>query len=113
MFIGIESDDFGLPDETTSSSTYHTYPDPADVMLLRSQLLNWYDKDKRELPWRTLVRRNASFVGFKTFSSVQTHIQLKYKHTCPCENIQPVSPKRCVIFAAEWGSNCLLFRSGS
>ncbi|KAA8590015.1 hypothetical protein FQN60_013380 [Etheostoma spectabile] len=45
-------------EETTnasSPSTYHAFPDPADVVLLRSQLLNWYDKEKRELPWRTLA----------------------------------------------------------
>ncbi|XP_034736910.1 adenine DNA glycosylase [Etheostoma cragini] len=45
-------------EETTnasSPSTYHTFHDPADVVLLRSQLLNWYDKEKRELPWRTLA----------------------------------------------------------
>ncbi|XP_045905032.1 adenine DNA glycosylase isoform X1 [Micropterus dolomieu] len=45
-------------EETTnasSPSTYHTFHDPADVVLLRSQLLNWYDKVKRELPWRTMA----------------------------------------------------------
>ncbi|XP_040896323.1 adenine DNA glycosylase [Toxotes jaculatrix] len=45
-------------EETTqaaSPSTYHTFPAPADVVLLRSQLLNWYNKEKRELPWRTLA----------------------------------------------------------
>lgn len=98
MFIGIESDDIGLPEETTSSSTYHTFPDPAEVVLLRSQLLNWYDKDKRELPWRTLVRRSAFFLSFR-------HLVLVI-HTFNCENTQP--PKRCVIFAAEWGSHHLL-----
>lgn len=57
---------FGLPEETenaSSPSTYHTFHDPADVVLLRSQLLNWYDKEKRELPWRTLVKRSISFTG--------------------------------------------------
>lgn len=49
---------FVLPEESTvpsSPSTYHTFHDTADVVLLRSQLLRWYDKEKRELPWRTLV----------------------------------------------------------
>lgn len=49
---------FVLPEESTipsSPSTYHTFHDAADVVLLRSQLLRWYDKEKRELPWRTLV----------------------------------------------------------
>uniref|UniRef100_A0A7N8WL91 Adenine DNA glycosylase n=1 Tax=Mastacembelus armatus TaxID=205130 RepID=A0A7N8WL91_9TELE len=40
--------------DAASACTYHTFPDSADV-LLRSQLLRWYDKEKRELPWRTLV----------------------------------------------------------
>lgn len=74
MFIGAESDDFGLPEETTSSSTYHTFPDPADGVLLRSQLLNWYDKDKRELPWRTLVRRKYTYLIEKTNLSVTVKI---------------------------------------
>uniref|UniRef100_A0A8C6MBD3 Adenine DNA glycosylase n=1 Tax=Nothobranchius furzeri TaxID=105023 RepID=A0A8C6MBD3_NOTFU len=31
-------------------SSFHTFSDPADVVQLRSQLLSWYDKEKRELP---------------------------------------------------------------
>lgn len=42
-------------ENSSSPSTYHTFRDPADVVLLRSQLLGWYDKEKRELPWRTLA----------------------------------------------------------
>lgn len=68
---------FGLPEETgnaSSPSTYHTFHDPAAVVLLRSQLLSWYDKEKRELPWRTLVKRCASFTGFdKRFSPLFRH----------------------------------------
>lgn len=45
----------------TKACTYHTFPDPAAVVQLRSQLLQWYDKDKRELPWRTLVWRRPFF----------------------------------------------------
>ncbi|XP_029356237.1 adenine DNA glycosylase [Echeneis naucrates] len=41
--------------KAVSPSTFHTFPDPADVAQLRCQLLNWYDKEKRELPWRTLA----------------------------------------------------------
>ncbi|KAM8874503.1 adenine DNA glycosylase isoform 3-T5 [Spinachia spinachia] len=33
----------------------HTIPPAADVELLRSQLLHWYDNNKRDLPWRTLA----------------------------------------------------------
>lgn len=50
--------------DTSSTSTYHTFSDPADVLQLRSQLLSWYDKEKRELPWRTLVKRDIPFTGF-------------------------------------------------
>uniref|UniRef100_A0A8C5D7H7 Adenine DNA glycosylase n=1 Tax=Gouania willdenowi TaxID=441366 RepID=A0A8C5D7H7_GOUWI len=38
-----------------AASLYHMFPDVADVVQLRSQLLNWYQREKRELPWRTLV----------------------------------------------------------
>ncbi|XP_037530684.1 adenine DNA glycosylase [Nematolebias whitei] len=41
-------------EEEPPSSSYHSFSDPADVVQLRSQLLSWYDEDKRELPWRTL-----------------------------------------------------------
>lgn len=53
------TDVYGLAEKSgdaSAPSTYHTFRDPADVVLLRSQLLCWYDKEKRELPWRTLVR---------------------------------------------------------
>lgn len=54
------------PEETTdpAPSTYHTFQDRADVVLLRSQLLHWYDKGKRELPWRTVVKWINSCSGF-------------------------------------------------
>ncbi|XP_053286176.1 adenine DNA glycosylase isoform X2 [Pleuronectes platessa] len=43
-------------EETTASpSSYHTFTDPGAVLLLRSELLTWYDREKRELPWRTLA----------------------------------------------------------
>lgn len=61
-----------------SLSTYHTFPDPANVVLLRSQLLDWYDKEKRELPWRTLVRSMTSFTACdKILYSLNIH---KYKY---------------------------------
>lgn len=40
-----------------SPPRYHTFSDPAHIELLRSQLLTWYDQEKRELPWRSLVTR--------------------------------------------------------
>lgn len=38
-----------------SPSSYHSFCDPAEVVQLRRKLLSWYDREKRELPWRTLV----------------------------------------------------------
>ncbi|NXO60549.1 MUTYH glycosylase, partial [Aramus guarauna] len=33
----------------------HLFSDPAEVVALRGNLLAWYDKCKRDLPWRTLA----------------------------------------------------------
>uniref|UniRef100_A0A667WH79 Adenine DNA glycosylase n=1 Tax=Myripristis murdjan TaxID=586833 RepID=A0A667WH79_9TELE len=54
------------PEETTdpAPSTYHTFQDRADVVLLRSQLLHWYDKGKRELPWRTVQTQVATVIDY-------------------------------------------------
>uniref|UniRef100_A0A8C9XSF5 Adenine DNA glycosylase n=1 Tax=Sander lucioperca TaxID=283035 RepID=A0A8C9XSF5_SANLU len=74
-----ENDVFGLPEETTnasSPSTYHTFHDPADVVLLRSQLLNWYDKEKRELPWRTLAVTESD-LNIRTYAVWVSEIMLQ------------------------------------
>uniref|UniRef100_A0A8D0ELF2 Adenine DNA glycosylase n=1 Tax=Strix occidentalis caurina TaxID=311401 RepID=A0A8D0ELF2_STROC len=34
----------------------HLFSDPAEIEALRGNLLAWYDRCKRDLPWRTLVR---------------------------------------------------------
>ncbi|XP_068262146.1 adenine DNA glycosylase isoform X2 [Nyctibius grandis] len=34
---------------------YHLFSDPAEAEALRGSLLAWYDKCKRDLPWRTLA----------------------------------------------------------
>uniref|UniRef100_A0A672L2W4 Adenine DNA glycosylase n=1 Tax=Sinocyclocheilus grahami TaxID=75366 RepID=A0A672L2W4_SINGR len=44
------------PSETEPSSSYHFFHDPTEIPLFRSHLLQWYDQNKRELPWRTLVK---------------------------------------------------------
>ncbi|CAL9696346.1 unnamed protein product [Knipowitschia caucasica] len=41
--------------ENASLPSYHSFPDAAEVVSLRSNLLKWYDDEKRELPWRTLA----------------------------------------------------------
>ena len=38
-----------------SVSPYHLFSDVADVTAFRSNLLSWYDQEKRDLPWRNLV----------------------------------------------------------
>ncbi|KAF1385813.1 hypothetical protein PFLUV_G00111660 [Perca fluviatilis] len=66
-------------EETTnasSPSTYHTFRDPADVVLLRSQLLNWYDKEKRELPWRTLAVTESD-LNIRTYAVWVSEIMLQ------------------------------------
>ncbi|XP_030878824.1 adenine DNA glycosylase isoform X3 [Leptonychotes weddellii] len=35
-----------------SLSPYHLFRDPADVRVFRENLLSWYDREKRDLPWR-------------------------------------------------------------
>ncbi|KAM3876170.1 adenine DNA glycosylase [Diretmus argenteus] len=70
---------FPSPEETTnntSPSTYHTFQDPADVVLLRSQLLNWYDKGKRELPWRTVAMTEPD-INIRTYAVWVSEIMLQ------------------------------------
>ncbi|XP_071764649.2 adenine DNA glycosylase [Centroberyx gerrardi] len=61
---------------TASPSTYHTFHDPADVVLLRSQLLNWYDKGKRELPWRTAAMTEPD-LNIRTYAVWVSEIMLQ------------------------------------
>ncbi len=66
----------------STPSTYHTFHDPADVVLLRSQLLSWYDREKRELPWRTLVTERhfffiISFAVSEVFESLHTFVSMQ------------------------------------
>uniref|UniRef100_A0A3Q4HAQ9 Adenine DNA glycosylase n=1 Tax=Neolamprologus brichardi TaxID=32507 RepID=A0A3Q4HAQ9_NEOBR len=70
---------FGLPEETTDASSpspYHTFPDPADVVRFRSQLLNWYNKEKRELPWRTLATTESD-INIRTYGVWVSEIMLQ------------------------------------
>ncbi|XP_042337708.1 adenine DNA glycosylase isoform X2 [Plectropomus leopardus] len=57
-------------------SKYHTFHDPADVVLLRSQLLSWYDKEKRELPWRTLAVTESD-LNIRTYAVWVSEIMLQ------------------------------------
>ncbi|XP_066232238.1 adenine DNA glycosylase isoform X2 [Saccopteryx leptura] len=39
----------------TSVSPYHQFRDTAEVTVFRESLLSWYDREKRDLPWRRLA----------------------------------------------------------
>uniref|UniRef100_A0A8C3CD85 Uncharacterized protein n=1 Tax=Cairina moschata TaxID=8855 RepID=A0A8C3CD85_CAIMO len=41
-------------------SALHLFGDPAEVEALRGRLLAWYDRSKRDLPWRALVRAGGA-----------------------------------------------------
>ncbi|MEQ2273689.1 hypothetical protein XENORESO_007540 [Xenotaenia resolanae] len=58
------------------SSLYHTFSDPAEVVRLRSQLLSWYDKDKRELQWRTLALTESD-INIRTYAVWVSEIMLQ------------------------------------
>ncbi|XP_060934878.1 adenine DNA glycosylase [Limanda limanda] len=64
-------------EETTASpSSYHTFTDPAAVLLLRSELLTWYDREKRELPWRTLALTEPD-LNIRTYAVWVSEIMLQ------------------------------------
>ncbi|XP_022066136.2 adenine DNA glycosylase isoform X2 [Acanthochromis polyacanthus] len=63
-------------DALTASSSYHTFSDPADVVRLRSHLLSWYDKEKRELPWRTLAVTESD-LNIRTYAVWVSEIMLQ------------------------------------
>ncbi|XP_056270291.1 adenine DNA glycosylase isoform X2 [Pseudoliparis swirei] len=67
-------------EETVTSpsppSAYHSFHDPADVVLLRSRLLHWYHKEKRELPWRTLAVTESD-LNIRTYAVWVSEIMLQ------------------------------------
>ncbi|XP_056895213.1 adenine DNA glycosylase isoform X1 [Takifugu flavidus] len=60
----------------SSPSAYHFFHDAADVALLRSRLLAWYDQEKRELPWRTLALTEPD-VNIRTYAVWVSEIMLQ------------------------------------
>ncbi|XP_037683301.1 adenine DNA glycosylase isoform X4 [Choloepus didactylus] len=42
----------GLAGQQASVSPYHLFRNPAEVTAFRGSLLSWYDREKRDLPWR-------------------------------------------------------------
>uniref|UniRef100_A0A1A8NHP1 Adenine DNA glycosylase n=1 Tax=Nothobranchius rachovii TaxID=451742 RepID=A0A1A8NHP1_9TELE len=69
----VKEEDTTLP---VPQSSFHTFSDPADVVQLRSQLLSWYDKEKRELPWRTLALAESD-VNIRTYAVWVSEIMLQ------------------------------------
>ncbi|XP_072294178.1 A/G-specific adenine DNA glycosylase [Eucyclogobius newberryi] len=59
-----------------AASLYHSFPDAAEVVLLRSHLLNWYDKEQRELPWRTLANAEKD-LNIRTYAVWVSEIMLQ------------------------------------
>lgn len=41
-------------------SPYHLFRDTAEVTVFREKLLSWYDREKRDLPWRRRVSRRGT-----------------------------------------------------
>ncbi|XP_077573093.1 adenine DNA glycosylase [Stigmatopora nigra] len=58
------------------SDVYHTFHDFAEISLLRSHLLRWYDLEKRELPWRTLALTEPD-VNIRTYAVWVSEIMLQ------------------------------------
>ncbi|XP_015225819.1 PREDICTED: A/G-specific adenine DNA glycosylase isoform X1 [Cyprinodon variegatus] len=64
------------PDTLCPSSSYHSFSDPAEVVQLQSQLLHWYDREKRELPWRTLAITESD-INIRTYAVWVSEIMLQ------------------------------------
>ncbi|XP_061538765.1 adenine DNA glycosylase isoform X2 [Phycodurus eques] len=64
------------PSAVASASTYHKFRRPAEVSRLRTQLLSWYDLEKRELPWRTLAQIETD-VNIRTYAVWVSEIMLQ------------------------------------
>ncbi|XP_037683299.1 adenine DNA glycosylase isoform X2 [Choloepus didactylus] len=50
----------GLAGQQASVSPYHLFRNPAEVTAFRGSLLSWYDREKRDLPWRRRVGRQGT-----------------------------------------------------
>ncbi|KAK0155223.1 Adenine DNA glycosylase [Merluccius polli] len=57
-------------------TAYHTFHEPAVVQQIRSQLLSWYDKEKRELPWRTVALKEPD-LNIRTYAVWVSEIMLQ------------------------------------
>ncbi|XP_055497652.1 adenine DNA glycosylase isoform X4 [Leucoraja erinacea] len=44
-----------IKEELPKENIYHTFKNPGEIYSFRASLLSWYDKNKRELPWRRMA----------------------------------------------------------
>lgn len=60
----------------SESSSYHFFNDPSEISAYRSQLLLWYDHNKRDLPWRTVAMTEPD-VNIRTYAVWVSEIMLQ------------------------------------
>ncbi|XP_072129768.1 adenine DNA glycosylase-like [Mobula birostris] len=49
-----------IKEEFPKENDYHSFKDPGEIYSIREKLLSWYDKSKRELPWRTVAMTESN-----------------------------------------------------
>ncbi|CAL8269163.1 unnamed protein product [Arctogadus glacialis] len=64
------------PTNPCPQATCHTFHEPASVLQIQKKLLNWYDKEKRELPWRTVALKEPD-VNIRTYAVWVSEIMLQ------------------------------------
>ncbi|KAM6963255.1 adenine DNA glycosylase [Aplochiton taeniatus] len=60
----------------SSPTSYHLFHEPTDIVFFRKRLLDWYHKEKRELPWRT-VAVTESDLDIRTYAVWVSEIMLQ------------------------------------
>ncbi|TRZ02781.1 hypothetical protein DNTS_028825 [Danionella cerebrum] len=67
-----------IKEETSQKEqpSLHFFQDPAETTLFRSQLLEWYDANKRDLPWRTLAMTEPD-LNIRTYAVWVSEIMLQ------------------------------------
>lgn len=62
--------------EASSSCSYHHFHDLAELGFIRARLLDWYDQNKRELPWRTVALTEPD-INIRTYAVWVSEIMLQ------------------------------------
>ncbi|KAM9848928.1 adenine DNA glycosylase [Aulostomus maculatus] len=103
-----------VKDEETVNATlpsmYHSFHDPADVDVLRRQLLTWYDQERRELPWRTLAMTEQD-INIRTYAVWVSEIMLQQTQVATVINYynkwMKVLLTQCVLSSSDFsGEPC-------